>query len=322
MSWLPYAQQVLELERIARLELPELEAPLDRPALGEASGEGGCLVCGRQPARRCQGCGSVSYCSVEHQGVDVGWHAGVCPVLREIELDERRRDERCGLLGGWLQRPCPSLAGKVPRSWESYLDPSLAGSERRLLTDLTSRPLTLALLLQTLELTEQRRTGLVRVHVMAASHKELECLAGYSELATFWPQLQFELLLVGLELEPPIMPPAGAAAVRVGFHRGEYRRTLWSRFGAPDLIVGFNAGLLLYPSWQRTLLDVIQCGAPLALTSYRVWEAAAEARLLLQWGASCVRPVMASPFASRAARRSATLANDVSWDNSYLSVWR
>lgn len=318
MSWLPYAQQVLELEKIARLEQTELEAPPVRAALGEPSTAGICLVCGRQPARICQGCGSVSYCGVEHQSVDVAWHAGACPVLHEIQLDERRRAEPAGLLE--RQRSAP--AGAVPRSWDSYLDPMLDGSERRLLTDLATRPLTLAFLLQTLELIEPRRGQVVRVHVMGASHKELECLAGFAALASFWPQQAFELLLVGPELEPPRAHHVGPGGVGIEFHRGQYRRALWSRFGAPDLIVGFNAGLLLYRSWQPTLQDVVRCGAPLAITSYRSWEAAAEARLLLQTGAGCVRPVMANPFASRAARRSATLANDVSWDNSYVSVWR
>jgi hypothetical protein len=318
MSWLPYAQQVLELEKIARLEQPELEAPPARAALGEPTMAGVCLVCGRRPARTCQGCRSVSYCGLEHQSIDVAWHAGACPVLHEIQLDERGRAEPAGRLE--RQRCAP--AGAVPRSWDGYLDPRLVGSERRLLTDLATRPLTLALLLQTLELVERRRSEPVRVHVMGASHKEVEGLASYAELAHLWPQQAFELLLVGPELDPPRAHDVGRGGVGIDFHRGQYRRALWSRFGTPDLIVGFNAGLLLYRSWQPTLLDVIRCGAPLAITSYRSWEAAAEARLLLQTGASCVRPVMANPFASRAGRRSATLANDVSWDNSYVSVWR
>ena len=61
---------------------------------------------------------------------------------------------------------------------------------------------------------------------------------------------------------------------------------------------------------------------PFAITSYRSWEAAAERRLLVSLGATELAAPHENPFASLSSRRSATIANDVSRDNSFVSVWR
>lgn len=47
-----------------------------------------------------------------------------------------------------------------------------------------------------------------------------------------------------------------------------------------------------------------------------------ELEKITRLGAGCAVAPAANPFASRLARRSSTLANDVSYDNAYLSVWR
>jgi hypothetical protein len=58
------------------------------------------------------------------------------------------------------------------------------------------------------------------------------------------------------------------------------------------------------------------------ITSYRSFEAAAEARLLTAVGVTQVLGPAANPFASLASRRSSRIANDVARDNAWVSVWR
>ena len=101
-----------------------------------------------------------------------------------------------------------------------------------------------------------------------------------------------------------------------------YRRDLWPALGRPDLVIGYDCGLLLYPTWKPTMHDLRGSGVPFALTSYRAWEAAGEARLLRAIGAEPLLAPTPNPFASLSARRSTTLANDLAHDNAFMSAWR
>src|SRR6186713_1048663 len=146
---LGYPLQVSELEKIARLEPTRRARPARLCELTERSSHARCLVCGKAPARACNGCHAVHYCGAEHQRADAEWHDGVCQRLRSIAEDAELRarlsvDALCErLLGG---APAPA------HTWESYLSDDCRGAERRVVTDLGSRPFTLAWLLSLLEL--------------------------------------------------------------------------------------------------------------------------------------------------------------------------
>jgi hypothetical protein len=316
---LAYAQQVSELEKIARLEAAHTRAPRGAPPLGEPVASQQCLVCGAKNARACQACSMVHYCSPAHQSADSVWHDAACDQLCAAAEDDALRAR--GSVAQLWQQLCERPGSRTPdllRGWESYLgSPGLNAAERRVQTDLASRPLTLARLLLELKVP---CTDDVRVHVIGASAKELEAPALYAELAAFFPAARFQIALVGPELLPT--PQRELPRVRFALHRGAYRRALWAPLGKPDLVLGFDAGLLLYRSWQPTLFELFGSGVPFAVTSYRPWEALAEAQVLSAVGATCVREPRPNPFASRACRRSSTIANDVSYDNSFVSVWR
>jgi hypothetical protein len=100
-----------------------------------------------------------------------------------------------------------------------------------------------------------------------------------------------------------------------------YSRELWAELGTPDLIIAYNAGLMMYPTWKQTILGLRSAGVPFVITSFREWEAAAEARLLTAVGAKCLLPPQANPWASLMGKRSSTIANDVSFDNAFVAAW-
>lgn len=253
--------------------------------------------------------------------MDARWHDAACGRLREIREDEAFRGilPLRELVRELLERDGGNRERRMLAGWGAYLGGAASAQpeRRRVLTDLASRPLTVARLLDDLGV---GAGGAVRVHVMAASAKELESLELYEELARFWPESEFDVALIGPEL--PSIPLGGIPRVRVSLHTTEYTRGMWCQIGRPDLIVGFDAGLLLYRAWGKTMPELFGSGVPFAITSYRAWEARAEAEVLHRQGALCVSPPQANPFASQASRRSTTIANDVSRDNSYLSVWR
>src|SRR5690606_8044815 len=270
------------------------------------------------PASACSSCESVHYCGESHQELDACFHQAACARLREIREDEAFRRARSvrELSVELLERRAGARGPRVLEGWDAYLATTAftEPAHRRVLTDLASRPLTVAHLLRELGGVQN---GPIRVHVMAASAKELESLALYTELAALFPESRFEIALIGPEL--PVAPLPSSARVRLCLRADIYRRASWAELGRPQLVVGFDAGLLLYRSWGRTLLELIGSGVPFAITSYRSWEATAEAALLRRLGAVPLCPPRPNPFASEASRRSTTVANDVSRDNSYLS---
>lgn len=316
MPMLSYPAQVAELEKIARLS-PARATSRPAPELGEPE-DAACLVCERRPARACAACRSVHYCGAEHQGVDARWHDPVCDALRTIAEDAALvasvpREELVAEL-------CARVVdGVVPDDWDMFLGTGEWTARRRALTDLMTRPLTLAGALVRLGVRARPR---VVAHVMAAAQRERDVApALWEALARWFPGTRFELALVGPEL------PAGPDALEFGpvalrMRVGPYRRELWDELGRPDLVIGYDCGLLMYPAWKPTILGLRGSGVPFVITSYRDWEAAGEARVLAAVGAARVLAPAANPFASLAAKRSTTLANDVAYDNAYVSAWR
>jgi len=312
---LAYHLQVQELEKIARLEgvTPARTRELPRLAALRGAAPATCVVCAGPAGACCEACQAAHYCGVEHQTVDAVWHDVVCARLREAETDAALlRESARDLALRLLQRDVTQL----PTSWGGLLGDGDAPA-RRAESDLSSRALTLARLLHDVEVPCH---GAVRVHVMGASAKELEGLDLFMLLPRFFPQADFEVALVGPEL--PIVDVPARERLRFTLHSAPYRRALWSALGQPHFILAFNAGVLLYRSWHQTLFELFKSGVPFALTSYRGWEAWAEARVLSGVGATCVREPYPNPFASLACRRSTTLQNDVSFDNSFVSIWR
>jgi hypothetical protein len=314
MPLLDYPAQVAELEKIARLSPPRAvrRAP---PELG-AAGAGECLVCGARPARPCGACGGVFYCSEEHQRVDACWHDAACEALRAIAEDAAlaASGPREALIAELRARP----AGPVPDNWDMFLGAGPETARRRLLTDLATRPLTLARALAALDVRVGAR---VAIHVMGAARREREVAPElWAELGRWFPGSRFELALVGPELVPGPDVACGPVALRL--RRGVYGRELWGELGRPDLVIGYDCGLLMYPAWKPTILGLRGSGAPFVITSYREWEAAGEARVLAAVGAARLLAPAANPFASLAGKRSTTVANDVAYDNAYVGAWR
>jgi arylsulfatase A-like enzyme len=138
-----------------------------------------------------------------------------------------------------------------------------------------------------------------------------------------FPGTRFELALIGPKLDEPDPDPDPAdSPLTLRARTGLYRRALWSELGRPDLVIGYHCGLHLYPTWKPTILELRGSGVPFVLTSYRSWEAEAEARLLIAVGATRVHGPTPNRFASLASRQSTTIANDVAHDNEWVSVWR
>lgn len=325
MPLLDYRKQVSELEKIARLS-PPATVQRELPGLVGEGASQVCLVCGVAPAKACAECGGVSYCGEACQRDDARWHDLVCGELRGIAEDREfaTKEPRSALVDALLERigrsRIEALAG-----WDDLLEAEIVGARRRLLTDLGTRVLTLARMLAQLEIpANATRPGVLSIHVMAADQREREVPRSlWATLGRLFPGNRVELVLVGPELDGSPSPESQSdESLTLRAHKGLYRRGLWSELGQPDLVIGYDCGITLYPSWERTILELRGSGVPFVITSYRSWEAAAEARLLTAVGVTRVCGPTPNPFASLSSRRSSTIANDVARDNAWLSAWR
>lgn len=311
---LDYATQVSELEKMARLSPPRVVVRTS-PELLAPSPESTCLVCGKGPARACSACGGVSYCGAEHQHADARWHDAVCEALADIAEDERERRPLAELASELLACAAQHRDIRKLGGWDDLLGARMTEGRRRQLSELATRPLTLASIVAALDLPSRDRP--LSIHVMAASSRELAvppdvwALAG--QLLT--PSVRFDLSLVGPELPAP-------AAHSIRTRRALYGRALWSELGRPDLVIGYDCGLMMYPTWKSTILELRGSGVPFVITTFRDWEASAEARLLAAVRASCLLAPAPNAWASLAGKRSSTIANDLSFDNAFVSAWR
>lgn len=316
---LDYPAQVAELEKMARLSPPR-EVRRAPPELGAVE-DAACLVCGARPARPCSACGGVHYCGEEHQRVDACWHDLACAELRAIAEDAALAASvpRERLVAELCER-ARAAGDELPASWDELLGEGPLAARRRLLTDLATRPLTLAHALRALDVRAARAGALV-VHVMAAAQRERAVApALWGMLARWFPGTRLQLALVGPELSAG--EPVVDASLSLRLRPGLYGRELWGELGRPDLVIGYDCGLLMYPAWKPTILGLRGSGAPFVITSYRDWEAAGEARVLTRIGAARLLAPTVNPFASRAGKRSTTVANDVAYDNAMISGWR
>ncbi|MCC6216016.1 MAG: hypothetical protein IT376_14210 [Polyangiaceae bacterium] len=316
MDLLAYPAQVAELEAIQRILGARPAPPPPLAPLGPP-GAGRCVVCRAERARPCSACGAVAYCGPEHHARDARWHAPACEALRRAEEDGAhcRSDPPRGEpppavaqagspLGGWVDR-----LGRPP-------DPGAPADRRS--TRWLSRPLTVVSLAERLG---WWRPGAAtfRVHVAGATPYELEQVPAWRELTERWPETRVHLTWIGPELVG-WTAPQGPERLAVSVRGGLYDPALVADLGAPDAVVAFDAGLVRYPSWERTVRAVLAARAPLVVTSYSPWELALEARLLAASGGRHLVPPGPNPFASLAPLRSSTIANAVRYENGWLAA--
>lgn len=317
MREIPYAAQVQELSAIERLlgqGAPWAAAP---PPLGPA-GRRGCLVCGAAGARLCSGCGAVAYCGAEHQAADARWHGPVCEALLWAREDEEAiapDPDRSAL-------PAPTpYSGSPLLGWAERLGrlPEAARPDDRRLTWRLSRPLTVVSLAERLGWVGPG-SDVFRVHVAGATPAEVQAAPdAWGELPARWPAARVHVAFVGPELAGT-RAPAGGARLEVSVRAGLYGPALAEALGQPAVVVAFDAGLVRYPSWERTVRGVVEAGWPLVVTSYSPWELVLEARLLAATGARHLLPPGPNAFASLGPLRSSTIANAVRYENGWMSV--
>lgn len=339
-TYLPYEVQVAELRKIHKLSPPVDQSTQESPphlvCVTENRNRAACTVCGRTSnetitIKSCSKCRKVDYCCEEHQALDRKWHQHVCAQFSTIAEDEEllRTKTFTELAEDFVMQQDAAVFSREHVDWESFLSQpteSLSSSARcRILTSLLSRPLTIVYAIQRLRLLESRdNSDSILICVVGASKRELEVPQRlYEQITSFWPNVRFEIVFVGPELDVvPDQQQRHSDNLRLSFQRSTFTRNQWLARKLPDLICGFNCGLVRYKTWGETVLEILQMDRPFVTTSYRNWEQQAEAKVLEAVGAKFILKQQENPFHSLVFRQSTTIVNDVCQDNAFVMAVR
>jgi len=255
-------------------------------------------------------------------------HAQVCNELATIREDKQflLAQENIWNLVELASRPLHVQSNISPKDWSQFFElaesdwhlKQFSSTQLRVLSALLSRPLSLLFSIEELGLSKEISKTFT-VHVIAAGPAEqsVSCLF-FRVLCWFYPNVQFEIILIGPELIESVPIQLGEY-MRVSFRADMYHHFKeHQQFVSPNLIVGFNCGLLMYPSWRETLTQLLNEVIPLVVTTYRQWEQKGEEKLLKLLKANIVLQPRENPFQSLAYRQSTTIVNDVFKDNSFV----
>jgi len=257
-------------------------------------------------------------------------HALVCDELATIREDKEflLDEDNIWNLVELASRPLLHIPSDIsPKDWSHFFEladsdwhlKGFSSTQLRVLSALLSRPLSLLFSIKELGLLVPTASKTFAVHIIAAGPAERSISSLFFRvLCWFYPNVQFEIVLVGPELIESVPIQLGEN-MRVSFHAEMYHQfKKHHQFVLPNLIVGYNCGLLMYPSWRETLLQLLREDVPLVVTTYRQWEQNGEEKLLKHLKANIVLQPRENPFQSLAYRQSTTIVNDVFKDNSFV----
>lgn len=90
-------------------------------------------------------------------------------------------------------------------------------------------------------------------------------------------------------------------------------------FEKPDLIIGFNLGIIAYDSWEDTILKVLQLKCPLIFTAFSERDAKDDQGVMERKFKANAK-IVKNPFASLRPKRSIT-GDKVFYENQFLMIF-
>lgn len=90
-------------------------------------------------------------------------------------------------------------------------------------------------------------------------------------------------------------------------------------FVKPDIIIGFNLGIIAYRSWKNSILEIAHLHCPFALTAFSEREAEDDYKIMC-WEFETSANIERNPFASLRPKRS-PIGDKVFYENQFLTVY-
>jgi hypothetical protein len=94
----------------------------------------------------------------------------------------------------------------------------------------------------------------ITIHYLGP-HRELAQLPLFKEILCILPGIELDMVFIGLdipnEMKQPISWKVGTGVLNIKFDRNYYEK-VFDTYGAPDVIIGLNAGLAAISTWHPT----------------------------------------------------------------------
>ena len=90
-------------------------------------------------------------------------------------------------------------------------------------------------------------------------------------------------------------------------------------FTKPDIILGFNLGIVAYPSWRSSILEIPKLNCPFVLTAFSEREANDD-KESMQTIFDTNKKVEKNPFASLRPKRS-PIGDKIFYDNQFIMIY-
>ena len=90
-------------------------------------------------------------------------------------------------------------------------------------------------------------------------------------------------------------------------------------FVEPDIILGFNLGIIAYRSWKNSILEIAKLACPFVLTAFSEREAEDDHKIM-QWEFETCAKIERNRFPSLRPKRS-PLGDKVFYENQFVTVY-
>ncbi|XP_076444128.1 zinc finger MYND domain-containing protein 15-like isoform X2 [Babylonia areolata] len=152
------------------------------------------------------------------------------------------------------------------------------------------------------------------IHILGVE-KEVEMKEAFLECARLLPGCRFHLVMIGKHLSKMVHGYCWEKDnLRLSVHRALYHDL---QLPAPQIAVGFNAGLPAYPTWPPTLTKLMEQRTPAYFTDQSEYSCGCVSMAISSLGIPGVSPVIVNPF--RSPLRIVTREQDMPWfPNAFL----
>ncbi|XP_033208136.1 putative protein MSS51 homolog, mitochondrial isoform X3 [Belonocnema kinseyi] len=170
------------------------------------------------------------------------------------------------------------------------------------------------------------------IHVIGASKREENSAIEWEILFHWLPQLMnLKVALVGPELSNRPLKTENKSnlcdkcafrgkTVEVEIHSTLYESYCKGKyFVQPDIIIGFNLGIIAYRSWKNSILEIANLNCPFVLTAFSEREAEDDYKIMC-WEFETSAKVERNPFASLRPKRS-PIGDKVFYENQFFTVY-
>ncbi|XP_051157746.1 uncharacterized protein LOC127279442 [Leptopilina boulardi] len=294
----------------------------------------------------CSQCPHANFCQ-NHQNNDE--HKEFCSLYTMCYLQDYYsivfREMPIPRMMEFTPRDNTEIENCLPNSMQDYMDIYFKSQEKSkfyfpsmdvkvYVSQHFTRPLTLIYAMREIEIVNKLQSNEFIIHVLGASNREEKSFIEWEILFHWLPQqiMKIKVILVGPELtnDGPFSDGKVLDLCANCFSKGKslelqtqnilYKNYCESEnFVKPDILIGFNLGIIAYDSWEDSILKALKLKCPFIVTAFSERDAKDD-QGLMQRKFNASATIVKNPFASLRPKRS-VIGERVFYENQFLMIF-